>query len=191
MVIGVDFSEKAIEGARTINTQLNLDAEFIESNFYDLSEILDDKFDIVLTYFGTICWLSDLKRWAEITAHFLKPGDFFYIADGHPFLNMIKGGDSSNPNLFFCYSYFRGSTPQEYQSGATTYADSDAQLESRANYQWEHTMGEIVTSVAQAGLTIEYLHEFPYTFCALYDWPEGGIEGRMEQDKDGWWWLAG
>jgi SAM-dependent methyltransferase len=190
-VTGVDFSETAIQGARVLNTQLNLDAAFIQANIYDLPDVLDQKFDIVLTYYGTICWLPDLTKWAEIIAHYLKPGGFFYIADGHPFLGMIEGSDPANPHPFLGYTYFGHGTPQEHESGTTTYADPDAQLESQVNYQWKHTMGEIVSTISKAGLSIEYLHEFPYTFCDLFDWPEGGIEGRMEQDDDGWWWLVG
>jgi hypothetical protein len=60
----------------------------------------------------------------------------------------------------------------------------------RTNYQWKHRMGEIVNAVAGAGLRIEYLHEFPYTFCDLYDWPQSGIEWRMAQDAEGWWRLT-
>jgi SAM-dependent methyltransferase len=190
-VTGVDFSRTAIQGANTLNAQLHLDAEFIQSNIYDLPDVLEARFDIVLTYFGIIYWLPDLAKWAEIIAHFLKPGGFFYIADGHPFMGMIEGSDPDTPHPFLGYTYFTGNTPQEYQSGTTTYADADAQLESRTNYMWKHKIGDIVSSIAGAGLSIEYLHEFPYLFCDLFDWPEGGIEGRMEQDEDGWWWLAG
>jgi hypothetical protein len=51
-------------------------------------------------------------------------------------------------------------------------------------------MGTIVNAIVGAGMRIEYLHEFPYTFCDLFDFPPGGIEGRMAQDADGWWRLT-
>jgi hypothetical protein len=35
---------------------------------------LDEKFDIVFTSYGTIGWLPDLDKWAEIVQHFLKTG---------------------------------------------------------------------------------------------------------------------
>lgn len=190
-VTGVDFSETAIHGAKAINKQLNLDAEFIQSNIYDLPKVLDATFDIVLTYYGVLPWLPDLVRWAEICAHSLKPGGFFYVADSHPFLDMIEGGDPAHPDPFLGYSYFRGDKPLEHQSGTTTYADPDAKLVNRVNYQWKHRMGDIITAFTQSGLSVEYVHEYPYTFCDLFDWPEGGIKGRMEQDENGWWWMVG
>ena len=47
------------------------------------------------------------------------------------------------------------------------------------NYEWGHSLGEIVTALAAAGLTIEFLHEFP--FCYYQALP------TMVQGEDGWW----
>ncbi|WP_203532496.1 class I SAM-dependent methyltransferase [Draconibacterium halophilum] len=71
---GVDFSEKAIEKARQLNEQLGTDARFIQSDVYKLSEVLNEKFDIVYTSYGVIGWLPDMKKWATMIEHFLKPG---------------------------------------------------------------------------------------------------------------------
>ena len=38
---------------------------------------LDEKFDIVFTSYGVVGWLPDLDKWAEIIAHYLKPGGTF------------------------------------------------------------------------------------------------------------------
>ena len=84
-VTGVDFSDKAIELACSLSKELNIEANFVLSNIYDLPENLKGEFDIVYTSGGVLCWLHNLKRWAEIIAHFLKPGGFFYILEGHPF----------------------------------------------------------------------------------------------------------
>ena len=31
-----------------------------------------------------------LKRWAQVIAHFLKPGGFFYIVEDHPFMRVFS-----------------------------------------------------------------------------------------------------
>ena len=72
MVTGVDFSDIAINTARSLALELNLDAEFIESDVYALPEKLDKQFDIVFTSYGTIGWLPDLNKWAAVIANFLK-----------------------------------------------------------------------------------------------------------------------
>ena len=87
--VGVDLSDEAINLAKEINAELNLQTEFLCCNVYDLKQHLDKKFDIVFTSYGTIGWLPDLDAWAAIIAHFLKPGGIFYIADFHPVLWMM------------------------------------------------------------------------------------------------------
>ena len=70
---GVDFLERAIEKARQLNEQLGTNARFIQSDVYKLPEILDEKYDIVYTSYGVISWLPDMKKWAKVIEHFLKP----------------------------------------------------------------------------------------------------------------------
>lgn len=189
-VTGIDFSETAIQGARALNERLGLDVEFVRANVYDLPDVLQGQYDVVLTYYGVLPWLPDLDRWAKIAAAYLKPGGFLYLADMHPFTDMVEGSDPAHPDAFLGYSYFSDGAPQRNDSDGGTYANPDAQTAHRINYQWKHRLGEIVDAVARAGLVVQYLHEFPYTFCDLYDWPQGGVEGRMAQDADGWWRLT-
>ena len=47
---GVDFSDAAIGLARALNEELRLGVRFMCSNIYDLSDALDEQFDIVFTY---------------------------------------------------------------------------------------------------------------------------------------------
>lgn len=97
IVTGVDFSDEAIDYARKLSKETGIKADFICSDIYALPEILDQQFDIVFTSYGVLTWLPDLKRWAEVVAHFLKPGGFFYIVEIHPILYII--GYEPNPEL--------------------------------------------------------------------------------------------
>ena len=71
---GVDLSDAAIDLARSLSGELNLDVRFIHSNIYDLPDVLDEQFDIVFTSYGALCWLPDLDEWASVVANHLKPG---------------------------------------------------------------------------------------------------------------------
>src|SRR4029450_5408503 len=62
-----------------------LDGRFVVSDVVDLPDNLEGDFDVVFTSFGALNWLPDLPRWAEVVAHFVRPGGFFYIAEAHPF----------------------------------------------------------------------------------------------------------
>ena len=81
-VTGADFSDEAIDLARSLSGELGIEAEFVLSNVYSLPDVLEAQYDIVFTSYGVLVWLPDLKPWAEVVAHFLRPGGFFYIVDG-------------------------------------------------------------------------------------------------------------
>lgn len=40
----------------------------------------------------------------------------------------------------------------------------------RSCYEWQWTIGDIVTAIASAGLRIDFLHEWPFTSACRY-WP--------------------
>jgi 2-polyprenyl-3-methyl-5-hydroxy-6-metoxy-1,4-benzoquinol methylase len=84
-VTGADFSERAVEQARLLAAETGLEARFVVSDVVDLPDRLEGDFDVVFTSFGVLNWLPDVPRWAEVVAHFVRPGGFFYIAEAHPF----------------------------------------------------------------------------------------------------------
>src|SRR6266852_5932566 len=73
-VTGVDFSEEAIALAQSLSQELAIPARFLQTNIYDLPDVLDEQFDLVFTSYGAICWLPDLKPWGQLIARYLKPG---------------------------------------------------------------------------------------------------------------------
>src|SRR5205085_3637204 len=158
-VTGVDFSEKAIELAKSLSEELGLDAHFIQSNIYDLPQVLSGTFDIVYTAYGVIGWLPDLLPWGKIIAEYLKPGGFFYIAEGHPFMWVF---DEKPTDFRVAYAYFSHEPIKSEEEG--TYADRSAKMAHTVTYGWNHTFSEIFTALISAGLRIDFLQEFP--LCA-------------------------
>jgi 2-polyprenyl-3-methyl-5-hydroxy-6-metoxy-1,4-benzoquinol methylase len=154
-VTGIDLSTKAIETARSISKELNIPATFVCCNLYDLKEHLSGQFDIVFTSYGTIGWLPDLDRWAEVITHFLRPGGTFYIADFHPYLWMLDDAFKQVQ-----YSYFNVTIIEEITEGS--YADRDAPIQGRS-FSWNHPLSEVVTALISHGLQIESLQEYDYT----------------------------
>ncbi len=174
-VTGVDFSDKAISFARELSYKLKIPGNFIESNIYDIQNVLDEKFDIVFTSYGTICWLPDIVEWAKLISYHLKPGGIFYIIDGHPFGFII---DEKQEPFKVGFNYFFEGEPVYFDEGGA-YADPMADLKNQASYQWDHPMSDIINSLINADLEIEFLHEFPYTFFSIH--PD------MKERKDGYW----
>ncbi len=175
-VTGIDFSEEAIALAGRLNDRLGLDARFLCSDIYDASEALDGaQFDIVYTSYGVLCWLPDLTRWAALISASLKQGGTFYMVEFHPvtFMHEAVGGQ-----LAIRYPYFDREA-RSYES-RTTYTGDDDELAHPVSYQWQHTLGDIINALIGAGLTLEYVHEFPHT---VYDM----FPGLMVQDNQGLW----
>ena len=178
-VTGVDFSDKAIDLARSLSDELGISAEFVLSNGYDLPDALNGEYDIVFTSYGVLCWLPDLTRWAEIAAHFVKPGGTFYIVDGHPFGHIFYDEeDATDLRPYYKYSY-KDEEPIEVPPGPT-YTDGSPKLSS-TTYGWNHSVGDILNSLISAGLTIEFFHEFH--FAVWHALP------MMKKGEDGWWRL--
>ena len=61
-VTGVDFSDEAISLTRSLSRELAIEAELVQSNVYDLPDVLDRRYDIVFTSYGALPWLPDISR---------------------------------------------------------------------------------------------------------------------------------
>ena len=158
-VVGLDFSARAIEVARALAQELSLAdrALFIEADLYDAPKVLNEVFDLVLVNWGAICWLPDIRGWAEIVAHFIKPGGALYQVECHP----ITGVFDNQPGMpdgmpGYCIPYFadtalRFDNPKDYAATKP--------LQNSIQYEWAHSLGDIVTGLVDAGLTLKWLRE--------------------------------
>lgn len=176
-VTGIDFSAEAIKEAKALNDELGFNAEFILSDIYSLPKILNKKFDIVFTSYGVLTWLPDLKMWAKVVNHFLKDDGFFYIAEIHPASMVFEDGKGVN-ELKVKYPYFRKTKPIEFVVKGS-YADSDAKTKDNKTYEWLYSLMDVFSSLLNAGLRIEFFHEFPFTVYPQFPF--------MKRGKDGYW----
>lgn len=178
---GVDISDSAIDLARQVNAELGLNARFIRSDIYDLPDVLDDPFDIVYTAMGVLAWLPDLDRWARIVARYLKPGGLFYLLEIHPASQVfdderpVAGSD----DLRVRYGYFPDPAGRRFAGGQPSYA-GDEPIESDC-HEWTHSVGEVISSLLDAGLTLTSFGEHPVT---MYRQLPGMVESA-----DGLWQL--
>ncbi len=179
-VTGVDFSEEAINLARSLSEETGIKADFICSDIYTLPDVLKGQFYIVFTSAGVLCWLPDLKRWAKIISHFLKPGGFFYIRECHPMIWIFDDSPDA-AELKVSYSYFHSAEPTKWE-GDGDYTDRNAVVRN-PSYEWTHSLSDVINALIGAGLKIDFLHEFP-----VIGWQQLPI---MKKGKDGWWRLQG
>ncbi|MFT4889299.1 MAG: 2-polyprenyl-3-methyl-5-hydroxy-6-metoxy-1,4-benzoquinol methylase [Halobacteriales archaeon] len=193
-VTGVDFSGEAVEMARDLAAETGLAdrATFLESNLYNLPDRHDERYDVVYTAFGVLCWLPDIERWAEIVAEFLEPGGTFYLAEIHPLADALdfeyeggeESGGGSQLRIRTEHPYFTPEAPiSSAGSDGTTDSgsddDADSDNEDGGPYKWTHSLGETLTALLDAGIDLSFVHEHP--FAALEQFP------GMVEDENGYW----
>ena len=167
-VTGVDISAESVAVARILAAEAGLAdrAEFVQANVLDLPATHDERYDVVVTNFGVLCWLPDLDAWASVVAELLKPDGVFYLAEHHPIATALSDdlGTDGDP-ITVENPYFSTEAP-------ATPGDEPP-------HKWTHRLGEILTALIEAGIELEFVHEHPFSViqCA----PE------MVQADDGTW----
>ncbi|MFD9032584.1 class I SAM-dependent methyltransferase [Streptomyces sp. NPDC059567] len=176
-VVGLDFSEPAVETARSLAADLGLSADraaFVAADAYDAAEAVpDSSYDIVYTGTGALNWLPDIERWAETAASLVAPGGFLYVAEFHPITDSLDDETGSR----IVNDYFVREPWVDSSSG--TYADMEAATVHNRSVEWVHPVGEVVTAVAKAGLRIEFLHEHDVSLYSRYE--------TLQRQEDGYY----
>ena len=177
-VLGVDISDTAIDFARKLARDAGVtNAEFIRSDVYDwfapaaaaAAAGPNARFDIAFSSYGAICWLSDLGAWARGVAGVLRPGGRLVLVDYHPASQMFDAA------LQRKYDYFANGRVQTWpggvgdyvaETGTSPYGEFLPGVQNFKNphpvHEFQWGIGEIVTAVLDAGLTLTTLEEFPY-----------------------------
>lgn len=181
--VGLDFSGESITAAHRIAEQQGVDVDYVQADVYDAATVLAGRqFDIVYTGKGAVCYLPDLRPWAAVINDLLRPRGQVYIVEFHPVLQSLspKPSPGDGPELLLRQDYLEGRGAIERKS-AFTYTDGPALQEATRAYEWRHGLGEVVTALVEAGLTITRLRE-----TELLPWPRWE---RMVRDESGWWRL--
>jgi SAM-dependent methyltransferase len=187
-VIGVDISDTAIDFARQLAADAGIaTTTFVRSDVYDyLADAARDEnepFDIAFSSYGALCWLSDLNAWARGVAGILRRGGRLVLVDYHPASQMFderlerkypyfaNGRVLTWPDGVSDYVATTGTSPYgEFLPGVQDFKNPHAVHE----FQW--SIGEIVSAILGAGLTLTTLKEFPYA---------NGNKAFKEMEQDG------
>jgi len=196
VVSGVDISDEAIAFAEKLSEESGIPASFYRADVFDwLQETAKQgkQFDIAFSSYGAVCWISNLNIWAKGIARVLKPGGRFVVVDFHP-VAMMFDKDFSHK-----FSYFSEGKHLTWEDGISDYvAESGTSLapwgyetgienfrNPHRSHEFQWGIGDIVTAVLQAGLTLEVLKEYPYANgCKLFERMRETPERRMFPPED-------
>jgi len=177
-VVGVDLANENIFYANKLRDDFKMNnISFIESDVLEFGSIHKEKYDVVFTSEGVLGWLPDLKIWAKVIKGLLNEGGFFYLYDSHPIFHIFDERLISEGKLILKYDYFNAPADKGMEIGG--YA---AKVREGENYWWNHSLSDIINSLIEAGLKIEYLHEFDTLF-----WNNGNMKevGRTLYQYEG------
>ncbi len=158
IVTGVDISDSSIAFASSLSRESNIPATFICSDIFDLPQVLDQQFDIVYTSCGVLTWLPDLQRWAQLIIRYLKSNGIFYINEIHPIKRVLTPRLQDDRGDSIRIPYFHQPQPVHVEEQGS-YAEPASTWHTA--FYWSYSLGEIVTALVEAGLKLDFLHEFP------------------------------
>jgi SAM-dependent methyltransferase len=175
-VTGLDFSAASLAKATAIANRCGVEIEWVQADSTAIGSSLAGRFDLAYATIGVLCWIADVGAWMRSVHGTLRPGGRLILIDTHPLQDMV---DTPRP-LRFDMPY--ADDGGHWFEGQGSYAVPDAQLPAGGSVYYAHSIGEIVTAAATAGLRIDELTE--HLRCSFEH--RNGIPLR---ENDGWWRL--
>src|SRR5205807_6742111 len=111
---------------------------------------------LVYTGIGALCWLPDIRRWAEVVAALLRPGGRLFMREGHPVLWTLS---EPRPDglLVVEFPYFE--TEGVHFHETHSYVAHDESLSSPDTVQFNHGLAEVITALMDAGMSLAAIEE--------------------------------
>ena len=148
-VLGVDYSEVATAAARRRAVELGLPCHYLVAEVPGVPT-QDGVGDLVYTGKGALIWMRDLDAWAREVTRLLCPGGHLVVHEGHPLVPLLSW-DADHPRVRPDRSYFgRTHVNDTFPGGGAV--------------EWQWTLGQVVSALADAGLVVLRLSEHPEPF---------------------------
>ena len=180
-MVGLDFSGDSLAEARALSDSAGPAVTYVQSDVYAAREVLGtERFDLVFTGIGALCWLPDVRLWANVVHDLLAPGGVLHIREGHPMLWAID--ESMDGALVVDYPYFETAAPVTDEHDGS-YLPVDTTFNASRSHSWNHGIAETVMAVMDAGLSLDLLVE--HDSC-----PWEALPGKMIEGDDGEWRLT-
>jgi SAM-dependent methyltransferase len=179
---GLDLSAPALAVGRELARSAGADVRFVQSEVYGAAEALGaGAFDLVFTGIGALCWIPDIRAWADVVATLLRPGGRLHIREGHPMLWSLA---DARPDglLVVDLPYFERPEPVVWDEDGT-YVQTDTVFSQNVTHEWNHGLGEIVGALLANGMQLTLLEEHDSV-------PYEAFPGQMTDIGGGEWRIA-
>jgi SAM-dependent methyltransferase len=167
LVTAVDVSGEAI----TVAQESAPTAAFVQSDVQQLPLQLERaRFDVVYTGGGVFHWLHDLDAWAHGIASALKPGGTLLAYDDHPVSACVDVTSHWREDYF-------NEEPLVGVGWRHFELSGEPAREEKHERFWR--LGQIVTAVAGAGLTVRSLEEFSSIYKTYWREKDPRVPGQF------------
>jgi len=156
--LGIDVSDEFIGAAEQLNAVAKRDCDFLCSDIYALPETVRRDFDVALITIGVINWMPDPGQFFTTIASLINPGGSLVVYETHPILEVF---DPHSDDPFKPVSSYFKKTP--WVDTHPIVYDGAVHDEISPSYWFNHTLGTVVTSCVDGGLSIQALHEHPHS----------------------------
>jgi SAM-dependent methyltransferase len=160
-VTGLDISGESVRTAALLARQAGLDISYVQANVYDAVDALGgQRFDVIYTGKGAVCYLPELAPWADVVSQLLRPGGSLYLVEFHPLLyalGVVPVADSDE-ELVLRFDFLGGRGADE-RDATRTYTDGPALTGATVAYEWRHEIGAVINALVGAGLRIDLVRE--------------------------------
>lgn len=155
VVTGVDFAPDNIYYAQKLALECGEDVRFIQGDVTRLWEVLDETFDIIITFDGVLGWLMDLSPWAKGLSHCIKDSGRILVLDTHPIYYIFDEEGLDQGELLVKYPYFKFDVEVNHDIGG--YAGEPVHS---LNGFKPITMSELINACFEHNLVITHMQEY-------------------------------
>lgn len=172
IVTGVDISDEAIAFAQGLSADSGIMARFERADVFEWLEeagATGTRFDVVYCSYGVAAWLSDLAPWARgIERVLVENGRFVYL-EFHPLVWSFDEQFRFCRDPYFAPGRVFDHPVQDYVGAAGALLAPSGFVETsdpfhnpRPAHAFQWTLADLLTAVAQAGLSLERFEEYPF-----------------------------
>lgn len=168
----VDISAGNARYASEMASEAEVNLKYIVSDVLKIpNEYINPEYDYVFSEFGILHYFIDLHPFINVIKNLLKPGGKLILQDFHPVSTKLissRGSTAKVRKHKVDGDYFDTSL-EETDVAFSKYLPEDMQSNLKKVLLRKWTLGEIVTSVADAGLFIKLLEEEPNLSSDVFD----------------------
>lgn len=155
---GIDISDVAIEAAKARAAEAGIAADFRQADMFQLPDDLVE-LDLIYLSWGAICWVPDLRAFAELTFSRLRAGGAVLLCDHHPVWEVLSV--AAENHLTVAGDYFSRGQAVTVQDDAKRPVGARGEPDAPAFSSFVWPISDVIMALVNVGLRLDAFYEAP------------------------------